>query len=143
MRAKNGLEKHVIILLYVIVVLFVIAFLYILLPYVLYLIGYFFKKYNLKIFEPSIVSDYSVFTSFLALAFAIVVATPYFISKKEISTEKSVEYKKIDDEIFKLSSFRDNSIEYKTFLYKKILIQVFEDQEIENKKLSDYVNKIN
>lgn len=90
MKKDTAFDKYVKILIVILSIVFSVALISVMVPYVLHNLGV-----NSCISSPSVSEYYGVFISFLALAFAISIATPYFISKNQI---KSVVRKYLETE---------------------------------------------
>lgn len=90
MKKNTAFDKYVKILIVILSIVFSVALISVMVPYVLHNLGV-----NPCISSPSVSEYYGVFISFLALAFAISIATPYFISKNQI---KSVVRKYLETE---------------------------------------------
>lgn len=102
MKKDNGFEKIIILILILLAIIFAVSLLVIIIP--------FFSSNVLfqKIESVSISEYYAVLISFLALAFCIAIATPYFISKNQVKSvvKKYLEtdYKEeVDEAVEKIS----------------------------------------
>lgn len=102
MIKDDGIERCIKILLIVLIIAFLVSIVAIILPYIL---SIFSCKIFCRLISMTTISEYyAILISFLALAFAISIATPYFISKKQmksvVKNYLETDYKKeVEDQV--------------------------------------------